>query len=101
MGYDGKYGKVTTEHGNIPDDEPVFVFRARDVNTRAVLGHYLKVCDQGGSPIRHLRIVAEALARFARWQEEHPSRVRVPDSERSREWLNEPKPPADLRLARR
>lgn len=87
MGYDRKYGKVTTEHGNIPDDEPVIVFRARDVRTRGVLAHYLKLCEQGGSPVRHLRLVAEQLARFTRWQEENPDRVKEPDSERSRAWL--------------
>jgi hypothetical protein len=86
MGYDGKYGKVTTEHGSIPDDEPVIVFRARDTNTRAVLAHYLKLCDQGGSPPRHLRLITEALHKFTHWQELHPDEVRVPDSKSSRSW---------------
>lgn len=89
MGYDGKYGKVTTEHGDIPDDEPVIVFRARDIRTRGVLAHYLKLCDEGKSPIRHLRLVSETLARFIRWQEENPDKVRVPTSAASREWLPE------------
>lgn len=87
MGFDGKYGQVTTEHGDIPDDEPVIVFRARDVNTRAVLAHYLKLCDEGGSPVRHLRLVSETLARFVRWQENNQGKVRVPDSRSSREWM--------------
>lgn len=87
MGYDGKYGRVTTEHGNIPDDEPVILFRARDIRTRGVLAHYLKLCDKGNSPVRHLRLVAETLARFIAWQEQNPDKVRVPDSERSRGWL--------------
>jgi hypothetical protein len=89
MGFDLKYGVVTTEHGEIPDDEPVIVFRARDVKTLGVLTHYLKLCDQGGSPDRHLRIIAENLVQFARWQEGHPGRLRIPDSERSRAWLDE------------
>jgi hypothetical protein len=89
MGTDGKYGRVTTEHGDIPDDEPVIVFRARDSRTRGVLAHYLKLCEQGGSPIRHLRLVTEALATFTRWQEQNPDKVREPDSERSRAWLED------------
>lgn len=89
MGYDGKYGRVTTDHGSIPDDEPVIVFRAQDGLTRGVLAHYLKLCDQAGSPVRHQRLVAETLARFTRWQEEHPDEVRVPDSERSKKWLRQ------------
>lgn len=87
MGYDGKYGRVATEHGDIPDDEPVIVFRARDAHTPGVLAHYLKMCDQEGSPYRHLRLVAETLTRFIRWQEDNPDQVRIPDSERSRRWL--------------
>lgn len=94
MGTDGKYGRVTTEFGNIPDDEPVIVFRARDRHTRAVLAHYLKLCDQGYSPLRHLRLVAEALARFIAWQEKNPALVRTPVSEGSRQWLDEPGTPA-------
>jgi len=43
MGYDGKYGKVTTEHGNIPDDEPVIVFRGRDKIIPAMLRFYLEM----------------------------------------------------------
>ena len=87
MGHDLKYGQVTTEHGDIPDDEPVIVFRARDVNTLAVLSHYLKVCDQGGSPPRHLRLIAQTLFHFASWQEANQDKVRLPDSERSRQWM--------------
>lgn len=87
MGYDRKYGKVTTEHGDIPDDEPVIVFRARDRMMLRLLGHYMKLCDDGGSPDRHLRIIAENLVRFATWQEQHLDEVRTPDSERSRAWM--------------
>lgn len=87
MGRDGKYGLVTTQHGDIPDDEPVIVFRARDRHSRAVITHYLKLCDQGGIPVRHLRLVSEALAAFIRWQERNPDKVRTPSSESSRERL--------------
>lgn len=88
MGYGGKYGRITTEYGSIPDDEPVIVFRARDMNTRGVLAHYLKMCDQGGSPVRHLRLIAETLHKFTAWQEQHPDQVRVPDSEHSKTWFD-------------
>ena len=30
MGIDAKYGRVTTERGDIGEDEPVVVFRAQD-----------------------------------------------------------------------
>lgn len=88
MGRDGKYGRVITEFGGIPDDEPVIVFRARDIKTLAVLGYYLKLCDEGGSPDRHLRIITETMVRFARWQEQNPEKLKLPDSVRSREWMS-------------
>lgn len=88
MGYDTKYGRVITEHGDIPDDEPVIVFRARDITTTSLLAHYLKICAKEGSPRRHLHIIIETLERFRVWQMNNPDRVKVPDSERSRTWMD-------------
>jgi hypothetical protein len=88
MGHDRKYGRVTTEHGDIPDDEPVIVFRARDKLTALLISHYYKLCDQAGSPPRHLSLVEGAYTAFADWQEANPDKVRTPDSERSREWMS-------------
>jgi hypothetical protein len=83
---DGKYGKVTLEHGDhIPDDEPVIVFRAKDKLATRVLAHYHMLCMLAGSPMRHLRLVAEAHQRFAAWQREHETKV--PDSETSKAWM--------------
>ena len=87
MGFDSKYGRVTTEYGDIPDDEPVIVFRARDARTVGMLAYYLDLCHQGGSPVRHIRLVAETMVKFLKWQADNPDKVRVPDSERSRGWL--------------
>lgn len=87
MGYDGKYGHVTTEHGDIPADEPVLVFRARDALTCPLISHYHELCKKKGSPPRHLELIEETYTRFADWQEANPGKVKIPDSERSREWL--------------
>jgi hypothetical protein len=88
MGYDRKYGRVTTEHGEIPDDEPVIVFRARDNLTCPLLSHYRELCEQAGSPQRHLELIEGTYTMFADWQEAHPDQVKVPDSERSRAWMS-------------
>lgn len=40
MGQDLKYGKITTEHGSIPEDEPVFVLRAQDALALFALDAY-------------------------------------------------------------
>ena len=85
MGYSVKYGKVTTEHGDIPDDEPVIVFRAQDALSTEILHGYLALCAEKGSPPRHLSLVAAALSRFLAWQGEHAQQVKMPDSESSRE----------------
>ncbi len=87
MGYDGKYGKVTTEHGEIPDDEPVIVFRGRDRIVPAMLRFYLEMCEANGSPSRHLDLIQRSAANITRWQQDHPGQVRTPDSERSRAWM--------------
>lgn len=86
MPIDGKYGKVTLEHGgHIPDDEPVIVFRAKDKLLPGVLAHYHMLCMHAGSPMRHLRMVAEAFYRVKGWQQDHVTKT--PDSETSRAWM--------------
>jgi hypothetical protein len=87
MGTDIKYGQVTTEHGDIPADEPVIVFRARDSLTAPLISYYHKLCETAGSPPRHLEIIEQNYTRFADWQEANPGKVRTPDSERSRAWM--------------
>lgn len=86
MAYDGKYGHVTLEHGDhIPDDEPVIVFRAKDKLLPQVLAYYHMLCMEAGSPMRHLRILAEAHQRITGWQADH--QTKTPDSETSRAWM--------------
>lgn len=81
MGYDGKYGKITTEHGDIPDDEPVMLFRGRDAMLPALVDLYLGLCKHSGSPQRHLDIVQETSERLAEWQRTHRDRVVIPSSQ--------------------
>ena len=89
MGHDRKYGRVTTEHGDIPDNEPVIVFRARDRLTPKLIGIYWNLCKEAGSPQRHLDLVNGTIDVFEHWQDMHQDKVRTPDSERSREWMSE------------
>lgn len=87
MGFDAKYGKVITEHGDIPDDEPVIVFRGRDRLVVSMLDTYLTLCASAGSPQRHLDLIQSSREDIRAWQAAHPERTRTPDSERSRSWL--------------
>jgi hypothetical protein len=87
MGYDGKYGTVATEFGDIPDDEPVVVFRARDALLCPLLSAYHKLCELHGSPPRHLSLIEASYARVSDWQEAHPGQDRIPSSAGSVAWM--------------
>lgn len=88
MGLDSKYGQVTTEHGDIGEDEPVVVFRARDAKLPAVLTYYRDLCRLSGSPDRHIDLIQNTRETVRNWQEEHPDQVRIPTSETSKEWMS-------------
>jgi hypothetical protein len=96
MAVDGKYGRVTLEHGaHIPDDEPVVVFRAQDVHVPALLDYYAQLCTgkaeassgHDPSPPRHIRLILQAQKEIEAWQASH--HARVPTSETSRAWLED------------
>lgn len=71
MGIDGKYGRVTTERGNIGDDEPVIVFRAQDRLLPKLLKVYKIMCELAGSPQRHLDLIHESAMTIKAWQVDH------------------------------
>ncbi len=75
MGYDGKYGRVTTQFGDITDDEPVIVFRAQDATLPKLLAYYLLLCSKAGSPRRHMDIILDTIERVRTWQVDHFTKV--------------------------
>lgn len=77
MAFDRKYGRVTLERGTIADDEPVFVVRAQDALAPALLEHYASMCEQAGSPERHVRGVVSAAEGFRVWQRTHRTQTPV------------------------
>jgi len=81
MGYDGKYGRVTTERKEIPDDEPVIVIRAQDALACPLVSAYFELCVRRGAGEEHRRAVEQAYTRFADWQEAHAGQVRLPDAQ--------------------
>ena len=89
MPRDSKYGDIVLEHGSIPDDEPVFVFRGRDPNLPETLIAYHTLCKQSGSPQLHLDKIVQAYNEIRVWQAENVERVQVPTSEASLEWTEE------------
>ena len=99
-----KYGKVTAELREIPEDEPVFVLRGKDVLAPTAVEGYsaLLVAAREGwaagqvhsddaksmGPIvdgvieefdRMIDEVRGAAAEMLAWQAENPDKVRIPD----------------------
>lgn len=61
----------------IPDDEPVFIFRARDQHAVAVLTHYARLIING--PHGHTEAVHQRMEDFMAFRDANPDRMKVPD----------------------
>ena len=63
----------------IPDDEPIFILRARDTTAVATLLHYYmghRACQNE----QHADAVLGRLLDFQRFQREHPDLMKYPDT---------------------
>ena len=80
MAIDGKYGRVTTEFGDIGEDEPVVVFRAQDKLLPQVLAYYTMICMEAGSPRRHIDLIVDSRDRVAAWQPLEQHFTKIPES---------------------
>lgn len=89
MAIDLKYGQVTTEHGDIGEDEPVVVFRAKDVILVKLLAYYHLFCMRLGSPRRHLNLILDSRDRIIEWQEDNEPRVPTSEGSAGRHYYGE------------
>lgn len=60
----------------IPDDEPVFIFRARDIHAVKALHAYLDACNDPA----HIMAISARIVHFQEFQAAHPDRMKEPDS---------------------
>lgn len=60
----------------IPDDEPIFIFRARDKYAAKALAVYSVFCCNQ----EHVDVVHKRIRDFERFAEDHPERMKDPDS---------------------
>lgn len=60
----------------IPDDEPIFIFRARDKHARDVLLHYSLLVEDDN----HRRVILRRCGEFDQFTQAHPERMKEPDS---------------------
>lgn len=88
MAIDSKYGRVTLEHGDVGEEEPVVVFRARDSLLPKILAYYHYLCIGAESPMRHLNLILKTRDTVMGWQRRHWAATRVPTSDNSRMWMD-------------
>ncbi|HYK70360.1 MAG TPA: hypothetical protein VEV45_20620 [Streptosporangiaceae bacterium] len=81
MGTEGKYGTITTERGDIPEDEVLFILRGQDRLALPTIRAYLDLCIAAGCPPHHVAGIREAMESMAAWQNAHLSRVKRPGGE--------------------
>lgn len=76
----------------IPDDEPVFVLRARDSHAVATLSNYLCMVKASGDHGEHFRAVRMRLDQFEKFSRENRDRMKLPDTVITTDWdqLKEP-----------
>lgn len=66
---------VNRETGSvIPDDEPVFILRARDVHAVDTLEFYFQQCQVEG----HKQVVSNRIQQFYDFADKNPDRMREP-----------------------
>jgi hypothetical protein len=67
----------------IPDDEPVFVLRAKDAHAVYALMDYRSRCLGNAD---HYRAVDARIAQFLEFKERHPERMKQPDTDAGCVW---------------
>lgn len=94
-GSDYEYGKIFTEFGDIPDDEPVVLFRGTDIHLPGVLKAYAGFCTF--APHRQRALVTAKLLNVITWQDANRDKLVQPDGELSRLWIGDSIKPAGKR----
>lgn len=70
---------VKTTNGEVlPEDEPLFLIRARDHLALKLLGEYAKLSEQDGCTEYHMAGISNALAAFMQFRVDHPERMKQP-----------------------
>lgn len=66
----------------IPEDEPLMLFRGKDIRVPSMLVAYMAECLD---PM-HREAVARRMVEILRWQRTHPTRTKEPDTELTDDW---------------
>lgn len=76
--YDALDGKIVNRSTGkpIPDDEPIIIFRAKDLKSIPMLEFYKSTCNNA----IHRDVIQGRIDDFSDFQEAHPERCKEPDS---------------------
>jgi hypothetical protein len=79
----GEFGEVEIDIVNalgvpVPEDEPMILFRARDLYALPMLVEYCKLCASNGCTEFHLKGIENRLDAFRKFREEHKDRMKQP-----------------------
>jgi hypothetical protein len=73
-------GRLCGQSGPVPDDEPLFILRGRDINAAFTIDAYYKWAKANGADAAHLQAVHERLGHFQVFAATHPQRMKKPDT---------------------
>jgi len=73
-------GRVYKKSNNeiIPDDEPLFLLRGRDLLAFKFLGAYVSISKEAGCNAYHFSKLIETIESFLKFKKEHPERMKMP-----------------------
>lgn len=73
---------INTASGEvIPQDEPVFIFRARDVEALKVLEFYWELISERHGGQEHADAIRARIEEFYAFKENNPHRMKIPDTD--------------------
>lgn len=70
----------------IPDDEPVFLVRGRDILACALLEAYKEMAAEENCTAEHLDAIDHRIDQFEKFAQDHPERMRTPDTQLTSDW---------------
>lgn len=68
----------TSNDQPIPDDEPVFILRARDANALPLLVRYREYCRESGSPQQRVDDLANVINQFEKFKNRNAHKMKIP-----------------------
>ena len=64
---------------SVTADEPIFVFRAKDILSTMVLLHYLTLVESYNPHSEQCESITRWIDQFRKWQHANPEKVKLPD----------------------